>query len=856
MSVQLTPSLVKQQREALKQQELVEFAQADIHQLIAKRTQFYDELLIQLWSQFGITEHEIALIAVGGYGRKEMFPLSDVDFLILRENIESSAEGKIEQFIQFLWDCGIEVGASVRCLTECEEQGKADITIATNLLESRFLVGNKNLFEKLTALLWEDHFWPRECFFNAKVAEKIERYQRYNNTSYNLEPDIKYNPGGLRDLHLIYWVALRHSKALTLEEILQSGFIYAEEYFLLRESQSFLFKVRFALHLILKRYDNRLLFDRQLKVAELLGYQGEGNQGVEQMMKAFFQALQTISGLSEVLTKHYREHFLATEAQSAVKKNLVWLDDNFALQNDSDIVLMNEQVFSEKPDTMLDLFFHLTANPQAEIHSATLRKLYIALSRFNGYLSDIPVAREKFVRLFAQPNAIRRAIEPMHKIGVLTTYLPQWKGIEGLMQFDLFHTYTVDEHSVRLLLKLEGFAEIETEHPICSRIFSQFSDRTLLYITALFHDIAKGRGGDHAELGASEVYDFALRHGFERREAETMRWLVEQHLLMSITAQRRDIQDPEVVMAFAEEVQNKVRLDLLLCLTVADICATNHTLWNSWKRSLFNTLYQSTLAQFEQGIGQLMDNRETIQNNRIQALCLLEKNAFSTEKVTALWRDFPDEYFLRNSPQEVAWHTELLLNFKGDCLVKISNRFTSGGTELFIYCADQTNLFNKVVSTIGAKKCSIHDAQIITTQNGYVLDSFIVTELDGSLLKFDRRRQLEMALSAVLRSDKLPPIAATRNTKLAAFQVNTEIRFLHLGKKEHTEMELFALDQAGLLAEVSQVFNQLKLNLIHAKITTIGAKAEDFFILTNRENRALDQQEREQLKQRLKETLC
>lgn len=855
MSAQLTPACVKQQRESLKQQELANFSQADIQQLIVIRTQFYDDILRQYWEELGLSQHHAALVAVGGYGRQEMFPLSDVDFLILREPVDPQIEQKIEQFIQFLWDCGFDVGASVRTLVECAEQGRADITIATNLLESRFLAGDSNLFEKLTALLWQPDFWPREHFFHAKVQEKIERYQRYNNTSYNLEPDIKYNPGGLRDLHLIYWIALRHSNALTLDEILQSGFIYPAEYQLLQQSQQFLFKVRFALHLILKRYDNRLLFDRQLKVAGLLGYQGEGNQGVEQMMKAFFQALQSISSLSDILTKHYQEHFLALESKSAVENAPVLLDENFALQN-NDIVLRNADCFVSRPDSILDLFFHLTANPQAEIHSATLRQLHISLTQRQGYLSDTAAAREKFIRLFAQPNAISRAILPMHKYGVLTAYLPQWKGIEGLMQFDLFHSYTVDEHSLRVLLKLESFLTAETEHPICSRLFNQCSDKTLLYLTALFHDIAKGRGGDHAELGAVDVYDFALRHGFDQREADTMRWLVAQHLLMSVTAQRRDIHDPEVVMNFAEAVQNKVRLDLLLCLTVADICATNHTLWNSWKRSLFASLYQSTVEQFEQGMGELLDHREKMQDNRDHALTLLSQMRCSTEKITALWANFPEDYFLRNSPREIAWHTELLLDFDGDELVKISNRFTAGGTQVFIYCPDQANLFRKVVGTIGAKKCSIHDAQISTTLNGYVLDSFIITELDGSLLKFDRRRQLEKALSSALTSAKLPSMPTSLDRKLVNFQVETEIRFLHLNKKEHTEMELFALDQAGLLAKVSQVFNQLNLNLINAKITTIGARAEDFFILTNADNQALNAKERSELEEKLRDVLC
>lgn len=853
---QFTPSAVKIQRENLKQFETAHFSQVEVNELIANRTLFCDRLLIDLWRHFQLDQTDLALIAVGGYGRQEMFPLSDLDFLILSEQkITPETEQKISGYVQFLWDCGFDVGHSVRTLAESEQAGRHDISIATNLLESRYLCGNAHLFEQLNEILGRADFWPIEAFFHAKMAEKTERYQRYHNTSYNLEPDLKYSPGGLRDLHLIYWIALRHANVNTLEKILESGFIYPEEYDLLRQSRQFLFKVRFALHLILKRYDNRLLFDRQLKVSELLGYQGEGNQAVENMMKTFFQALQNISVLSDILARHYREHFLRQTTDSKAEI----LDEYFELV-DNALCLRQEDCFLRQPQTILDLFHHLTVHIQADIHSATLRKLQIALSQLQGYLSDLPAAREKFVRLFAQPQAIERAFLPMHRYGVLTAYLPQWKGIEGLMQFDLFHNYTVDEHTLRTMLKLESFLSVENAqaHPICVNIFTRLSDRTLLYIAALFHDIAKGRGGDHAEEGALDVARFAARHGFDRRETETMAWLVKQHLLMSVTAQRRDIHDPEIVMAFAEQVQNRVRLDLLLCLTVADICATNETLWNSWKRSLFATLYQYTTQQFCQGMENLLDNSEKIQMHRTQAIVILQEQmpAPAPGALDQLWQRCPDDYFLRNNPQQLAWHAQLLLATQQDVLVKISNRFSQGGTEVFVYCKDQPNLFNKVVTTIGTKKISIHDAQIITTEDGYALDSFIVTELSGALLKFDRRRMLETALLNVLQSNKTPKLTAASDRKLQHFRVKTDVRFLHLNKREQTEMELFALDKAGLLAEVSQVFSELKLNLLNAKITTVGARAEDFFILVNEKGSALSKQERDLLERRLYEKLA
>ncbi|HHF3522574.1 TPA: bifunctional uridylyltransferase/uridylyl-removing protein GlnD [Haemophilus influenzae] len=849
LSSPLTPSAVKIERENLKQFELENFSCYSIFELIENRCDFYDALLIQLWQEMELSEQqEISLIAVGGYGRRDMFPLSDLDFLILVEQTPSpKIEEKITQFIQFLWDCGFEVGNSVRTLAQCESEGKQDITIATNLLEARFLTGNRPHFDALNELVKRADFWSKEDFFNAKVQEQIERYQRYHNTAYNLEPDIKFSPGGLRDLHLLYWVALRHSGALTLEAILQSGFIYPQEYLQLQESRAFLFKVRFALHLILKRYDNRLLFDRQIKVSELLSFRGEGNPAVEKMMKCFFQALHRISLISNLLIQHYRENVLSSNQDTVIDQ----LDDDFQLINQC-LCLRNSFVFQEKPARILDLFFYLTQYEQANIHSDTLRQLQISLDQLPQKLCEIPAAREKFLRLFNQPNAIKRAFMPMHQYGVLTAYLPQWQAIEGLMQFDLFHIYTVDEHTLRVMLKLESFLSQESaqEHPIAHRIFSQLSDRTLLYIAALFHDIAKGRGGDHAELGAEDVADFAQLHGLDRREIDTLAWLVQSHLLMSITAQRRDIHDPEVVMNFAEAVQNQVRLDYLTCLTVADICATNGNLWNSWKRSLFASLYEFTGRQFSQGMKELLDYSEKSAENRklAQQILTQDYSDIAPISIEKLWTRCPEDYFVRNTPKQIAWHTSLLVDFVEALLVKISNRFSLGGTEVFIYCQDQPHLFNKVVSTIGAKKFSIHDAQIITTQDGYVFDSFIITELNGELVEFDRRRELEQALTLALQSEKLPALSITPNRQLQHFIVQTDVRFLHENKKEHTEMELVALDKPGLLAQVSQIFTELNLNLLNAKITTVGEKAEDFFILTNQFGQALDSQQREILR--------
>lgn len=845
----------------LKEQELQEFSKdIDIYHLICCRSHLYDQLLLALWRHFKFDQQTtLSLIAVGGYGREEMFPLSDLDFLILSsEPLTEQLEQQIAEFVQFLWDCHFEVGHSIRTLAQCIEEGKNDISIATNLLESRFLAGNQTLFEQLSRQIYQDDFWSMKDFFVAKQAEKNERYQRYHNTAYNLEPDIKYSPGGLRDLHLLYWIAWRHFKAKNLTDLLDFGFIYPEEYQALLDCQTFLFKLRYALHLVIKRYDNRLLFERQLKISSMLGYQGEGNQAVEKMMKAYFRNSQQIMQLSEVLMQDYQEQFLSPHTTKVIEK--IEISPAFYLVNNS-IQLQCHDTFQTAPETMVELFLQLCHYPQSYIHSSTLRQLRLALLNQQHYLSENAQARDYFIQIFNQPQAITRAIVPMHRYGVLKAYLREWKHIVGLMQFDLFHAYTVDEHTVRLLRKLESFASAECAelHPLCHQIFPTLTKKPQLFLAALFHDIAKGRSGDHAELGAIDMFDFAIQHGFSEQDAEFMAWLVLSHLQMSIVAQRRDIHDPDEIRRFANIVNNKMRLDYLVCLTVADICATNETLWNSWKRTLLATLYRYTKQQLEQGITVPLDYSIQILQNRIKALDLmqpmLEKYQIKVNDVNKLWQRCPEEYFLRNTSKQLAWHAEHLCQIEdlsNEVIVLVSSRFSRGATEIFIYCADQPQLFNKVVRTLDAKNLSIHDAQIITAESGEVFDSFIVTEADGSALRKPRRDEISQVLKAVLKGEKKVPTAtARRSSKLQHFNVPLEVRFLNIEKEEQTELELITKDRAGLLAMISDIFTEQQLILANAKITTNGEKAEDFFILTNLKGVALTTEERRLLQLKL-----
>lgn len=859
MPLPLSAKNIQQHLTCLKQHEIDTFSQQDVAHLLAQRSGEYDKILNQLWQDFKFDEEQLALIAVGGYGRQEMFPMSDLDILILyKENLTAEQQERISQFIQLLWDCHFDVGHSVRTISECIENGLNDLSIATNLLESRFICGNKALFDSLTVKLKDDSFWSSNDFFNAKLEEKKERYARYNNTAYNLEPDIKYSPGGLRDSHLLYWIALRHVGAKSLKDILDLNFIYPEEYQLLFSAQNFLFKMRYALHLVLKRYDNRLLFDRQLKVSEILGYSGQGNEAVEAMMKNFFMYSQKIRQLSELLCQHYEETILLKNEEIATVEKI---DDNFECINQR-IKLRNPDCFATQPASILDLFYHLTQYKKAKIHSSTLRHLRIALSKQSMPLVELPEAREKLINLMHQERCVERAFVPMHYHGVLSAYFEQWNVLEGLMQFDLFHAYTVDEHIMRVMQYMESFLyEHEQKHPICASVFKQLPSRAVILSAALFHDIAKGRHGDHSELGAIDAYDFALNHGFNEEDSEMLAWLVLNHLQLSVTAQRRDIYDPEVVLNFANSVKYHLRLDYLLCLTVADICGTNQTLWNDWKRSLITTLYRLTKQQLELGTDEIVDSSEIALQNRLQALSLLQPD-LQNEKlklswINAFWNRMPKDYFLRNTAKQIAWHTELVCKNPQQIIVKVSNRFAEGATELFVYSPDQPNLFNRIVRAIESKNVSIHDAQIMSTSDGHTVDSFMLTETDGIEAKFDRRRDVEIAVyEALLGEDDFVVRKRRLNNKLQNFTVETEVHFLDEERNSpHTELELFALDRPGLLAIVSNVFSEFELNIVNAKISTIGERAEDFFILTNKNNKQLSLGEQTQLRKMLYQEL-
>jgi [protein-PII] uridylyltransferase len=517
------------------------------------------------------------------------------------------------------------------------------------------------------------------------------------------------------------------------------------------------------------------------------------------------------------------------------------------------------QLFLEQPEQILVMFLHIADNPKITgIYSATLRQLREARRRLTHWLQDIPECRRYFRRLIKHPNATGLPLTLMHRYGVLSTYFPAWSRIVGQMQFDLFHAFTVDEHTHRLINKIHSFNDADTKeiHPLCCQVYPRLERPDLLALAAIFHDIAKGRKGDHSTLGAVDAEEFCLAHGFSKPSARTVAWLVKHHLLMSVTAQRRDIYDPEVITEFAKVVRDQRHLDMLLCLTVADICATNDDTWNSWKRTLLSELYNSTQKALRRGLENPVDIRGVIRDKQKKAIQQLELKGYSEEQVRGLWQRFRVDYFLRHTPQQIAWHSDNLWGHSEDQpLVLVSRRATRGGTEIFIHCQDIPHLFASVAAELDQKNLNIHDAQIMSSRDGFVLDTFVVLDHEGEPLSLERGILLQQTLAEKLHVAAPIDLKQRRVPRqVQQFSIAPRVEFLPT-KGNRTLIEVVALDKPGLLAKISAVFQSFNYTIHAAKVTTIGEKAEDFFSISNCEREKLSPEQKQQLKSILEQAL-
>lgn len=733
--------------------------------IVEGRAAFVDVLLCHIWRLMNLDqETKISLIAVGGYGRGHLQPHSDVDLLILsKRSLNKKQQELIQQFITLLWDIGLDIGQSVRTIDETFDLARDDVTIATNLIESRLLIGNEEYFEALQKKVKSKKFWSSKDFFLAKYAEQQGRHAKFNDTSYNLEPNVKENPGCLRDIQTIGWVAKKHFKVFKGKELIEHGYFTEEELNELMECRKHLWCIRLTLHFHTNRNENRLLFDYQADIAQKLGYGSDENsdaprnekRAIEKMMRDFFRIIRRVSELNHMLLQHFKQDILNPKVNKIRNIN-----DDFELQ-DGLFFPRHESVF-DSPERIMRFFLLLTKTPDVKgLHSATLRLLRNGRRKFaKQYFCEVPECRRIFMSLVKKVRFFGLPWDLMHKHGIMQAYLPEWNHIVGMMQFDLFHAYTVDEHTHRLIKQLAFFADKDRNDsfPRCGRIVQHFDKPEIIFLAGIFHDIDKGRNGDHSKLGAETVRKFGASHNLPQEDIELISWLVEKHLLFSMVAQRRDIQDPEVIQEFATAMRNRINLDHLYALTLADIRATNDNLWNDWKSSLLRELYILTSNALENGLQNEVDVQARINKHKDKARALLRNFKCTPEKYEPLWAQFPDDYFIRFKPTQVAWHTQSIIYHLDSTLeddtkpmVDIANGTLKAGTELIIFCKDRPALFAQTASVLDSRSCSINDAQICALSNGYIFDSFIILQQNGKQIKTKSRLQsLKEAVSAQL----------------------------------------------------------------------------------------------------------
>ncbi|MCP5302592.1 MAG: [protein-PII] uridylyltransferase [Pseudomonadales bacterium] len=827
--------------------------------LVFARAWLVDQLLTHAWRQFSFRQNDIGLIAVGGYGRGELHPHSDIDILILYRGFRFKSQHKhIEKFVTLLWDIGLKVGHSVRSTRQCIDQARNDITIVTSLMESRLLVGSQELFAHMQKRVGPKKIWSAKAFYAAKRDEQIFRHRKFDDTEHNLEPNVKESPGGLRDLQMIGWVAKRHFGGDNLRDLVTNHFLTEAEFGLLSEGQNYLWKIRYGLHMLAGRAEDRLLFDYQERLAKLFGFKDtEESLAIEQLMQKYYRVALRILELNDMLLQHFDEAILRAD-ESFISRPL---NTRFKITNDY-IEVVDNQVFQRTPFALMEIFLLMAQNREIQgVRASTIRLIrehrHLIDHEFRQDIRNISI----FMELPRSPDGIVTQLQRMRRYAVLGRYLPEFGRIIGKMQYDLFHIYTVDAHTLLLLQYLRRiYLGSEAERfPLSANVIRQIPKLELLYIAGLYHDIAKGRGGDHSSLGAEDARAFCERHRLSAWDTELVSWLVENHLIMSITAQRMDISDPSVVQQFAERMQDQLHLDYLFVLTVADINATNTKLWNSWRASLLHDLYLETRRALSRGLENPIDREIEISTKQDKALALLP---FNPTIVTALWQQLGDDYFIQHSDEDIAWHTQAILEHTepGKPLVMIkdvSTQHHASGTQIFIYSQTGYHLFATTAAILEQLELNIVDARISTSPNNFNLNSYIVLTENGQPLGENPslRELIKQTLTQALLTPQEYPTIIKRHTprRLQHFTMPTQVNIFSDNHQPYTVVEVVTPDRPGLLARIGRIFLENSVVLQKAKIATLGERVEDVFFITTKNNEPIADNE---LCEKLKMAIC
>ena len=820
-------------------------AGASAQTIVNRHARMIDQLITTAGeSTLGALNHaHFAIIAVGGYGRAELHPQSDIDLLVLfgaRPTV--AAQEATGQFVRLLWDIGLEIGHSVRTVEQCQEQAMEDLTVITSLMEARLLFGDKQLLHSLSDAIQPVQMWSASEFLVAKRAEQSTRYHRYGDTAYNLEPHLKEGPGGLRDLHMIAWISQRTLGTSTIRDLSIASLLSHAEYRSLIRARNLLWRMRNALHFNTGRREDRLLFQHQREIATAFGYKDTRSLAVEKLMKRYYRAARDIQLLSELLLQHFDE---IIRPSSPAKQ---WKVINRRFRSREGLIEMRRaDVFTRHPFALLEVFYlfqnddNLTA-----IGAHTVRQIRSNLRLIgDDFRLDIR-CRTLFVEILRAPTRTTRALKLMNEYGVLGAYIPAFGRIVGQMQHDLFHHYTVDTHLLFVLEKLRRLrtGDIYPDHPHAVTLMQGLYKPHRLLIAGLFHDIGKGRGGNHSELGEKDVRRFCSRHDMSDADTELIAWLVLNHLAMSWTAQKEDISDTEVVERFSVLVKDQTHLDNLYLLTIADMMGTNPYVWNDWKSQLLLDLYLATSRTLRRGLSnpELMSEVVLIRKN--EALQQPTLQAYSKDVITTFWEQVDQDYFVRYTADTIAWLTETLISapLSELPLVTVRDRYEGGALQYLVCASASDTLFSQITATFDRHHMNIVDARVHSIRSGLALYLIVVLPASGderssaflNLQTRDIRRHL-------LERKRAPqPRSVTLPRTVKQFPIEPLVTFTTTPTDSNTIMELTAQDHPGLLHQVAKALLENKVLLTAAKVSTVGERAEDVFYLTDRDGLAIN----------------
>jgi [protein-PII] uridylyltransferase len=820
--VQTTAQIRNALRDARQSLQLDYEARPHAQRLLRNHTKLIDHYLQAVWQQLQMPD-AAAFIAVGGYGRMELFPKSDIDILILLPApADAALQLRLQELIGMLWDVGLEIGHSIRTLDECMTEA-ADITVQTNLLEARLITGNAQLFIALRDTL-AAHL-DRRAFYLAKAQEQQDRHTRFIDTDFNLEPNIKESPGGLRDLQSVIWISRACGFGSTWQELARAQLITETEARAISRHETLLQTLRIRLHHLAKRREDRLLFDYQTALAEQMNFVSNTSRlASELLMQRYYRTKLAVLQLNSVLLQNMHARIFP-EADNVVPVN------QYFVARDHFLEARNEDLFNLRPAAILESFLLIQQHRELIGFSAsTMRALWRSRKNINAAFRKDPANRALFMQIFRQPQGLTHTLRRMNQHGILERYLPAFGRVVGQMQHDLFHVYTVDEHIMMVVRNLRRFTlpKYAPENPLCSKLIKDFARPEVLYIAALFHDIAKGRGGDHSKLGRGDALRFCKQHGISREDTRLVVWLVEHHLSMSATAQKQDLSDQDVIAAFTAKVKNERYLTALYLLTVADIRGTSAKVWNAWKGKLLEDLFNATRRFMVDG--KIADQIGEIRQRARENLSLY---AIAPERYELLWAQLDAEYFLRHEPHEIAWHTRQLAHrVNADTpIVKARLSRIGEGVQVLVYAPDRPYLFARICSFFERMNYNIMEAKIHTTQHGYALDSFLVMDAGNSNIEYrDVMNYIEYELALVLTQTDTPtvPKIGRFSRQQKHFPIPAEV-VIQKDDKGNFMLSLIAGDRTGLLASIAYYFEQNHIELQRAKVNTLGARAEDTF---------------------------